>query len=449
MFFDQNCVSTRSAQGATPAISTGSRNSPCPTLPKVRLYDRYMPCAEKALFETPSLNSESTEYEKMLYHALTDRNWGERGPRILGFRQDSQPVVENYIHSRSYFESLGLLKDRIRRLKVERVLDAPDFNFDFYGNSLSYNGVVLAIILGEKIFFKNQGSGATSEIPVVDSRPVSLPHNLQEFCLTVSYQNGTVRIWDVQQELKLQRTMECPVRVNTLLYSKGRPQVLFGGDTLGSIRLLDVRAQEAHIGDFLAHTDKICGLVESGERLISSGNEALVKMWDVRSLNSPLAVFPHEKAVRALVCCSSNPSLVATGTGSGDHKIRIIDLDKKRVLSQTDTEAEVTNLFWKDKELVSTQGIRPGAYTEIESGFINMWRWSPQTHALTCLGSVSGHQERVADADCHDDTIVTVSLDETVCFWKLWDENLKPSAWSTGAERKSTGFSSRLRSTIR
>ncbi|ODQ55763.1 WD40 repeat-like protein [Saitoella complicata NRRL Y-17804] len=126
------------------------------------------------------------------------------------------------------------------------------------------------------------------------------------------------------------------------------------------------------------HDDQICGVVfsEDGLRLLVGGNDNRVTYWDFTTSSSPSPspsplspsrgsqgrepkwVWEHGSAVKALAFCPWKRSLVATGGGSHDKKIRFFHTFTGAVISEINVEAQVTGLCFSRtrKEICATFG---------------------------------------------------------------------------------------------
>ena len=134
------------------------------------------------------------------------------------------------------------------------------------------------------------------------------------------------------------------------------------------------------------HTSEVCSLKwnDSGSKLASGGNDNLVNLWDINSINPLFSFADHEAAIRAMSWCPWQNDLLATGGGSADRKIRFWKCSTGNLLNTLYTEAQVTGIVWSKhtKEFVSTHGYTTNA--------LCVWKY-PSLVQQACL---LGHTDR-------------------------------------------------------
>uniref|UniRef100_A0A8C7SGB0 Cell division cycle 20 homolog n=1 Tax=Oncorhynchus mykiss TaxID=8022 RepID=A0A8C7SGB0_ONCMY len=208
--------------------------------------------------------------------------------------------------------------------------------------------------------------------------------------------HNSLPLWDVENQKCLRSMASHTARVASLSWND---YILSRGSRSGHIYHHDVRVD-------------VCGLKWSpdGRYLASGGNDNLVYVWsDVQDGSgqgsSSIHFFSeHQGAVKALAWCPWEHNILASGGGTRDCHIRIWNVNCGSCINGLDTRSQISSLMFAPnyKELVSSHGYSHN----------NIVICSKQT--LNCF-----YSPQVMRTDCS--TIVTVSGDETVRFWKSFE----------------------------
>uniref|UniRef100_A0A8K9V5M0 Cell division cycle 20 homolog n=1 Tax=Oncorhynchus mykiss TaxID=8022 RepID=A0A8K9V5M0_ONCMY len=205
--------------------------------------------------------------------------------------------------------------------------------------------------------------------------------------------HNSLPLWDVENQKCLRSMASHTARVASLSWND---YILSRGSRSGHIYHHDVR-----VADHLT----LSGYLASG------GNDNLVYVWsDVQDGSgqgsSSIHFFSeHQGAVKALAWCPWEHNILASGGGTRDCHIRIWNVNCGSCINGLDTRSQISSLMFAPnyKELVSSHGY--------SHNNIVIW-YSKQT--LNCF-----YSPQVMRTDCS--TIVTVSGDETVRFWKSFE----------------------------
>jgi cell division cycle 20-like protein 1 (cofactor of APC complex) len=135
---------------------------------------------------------------------------------------------------------------------------------------------------------------------------------------------------------------------------------VLSGSRDGTFGVVDTRSTDTRLFPG-RHRDELCGLALQRESPVfaTSSNDATVKIWDLRRLESPLRVYDqHCAAVRALSCSPSARDVLASGGGTSDRMIRICNVSSGETIASVDARSQVCNVFWNGEhnEIVSTHG---------------------------------------------------------------------------------------------
>lgn len=176
----------------------------------------------------------------------------------------------------------------------------------------------------------------------------------------------------------------------------------------------DVRQPAQYIRKLVGHKQEVCGLrwnTEDGQ-LASGGNDNKLMVWDKLS-ETPLHKFSdHTAAVKAIAWSPHQHSLLASGGGTADRRIKFWNTQTGKCVQEIDTGSQVCNLAWSknSNEIVSTHG-----YSQNQ---IVVWKYP----SMTQVASLTGHTYRVLYLAMSPDgqTVVTGAGDETLRFWKCF-----------------------------
>lgn len=319
----------------------------------------------------------------------------------------------------------------------ERVLDAPAIVPDFYVNLLHWSAQnLLAIALQSAVHTWNSDTGEASFLLDLeeDSERVgghgivtSLQWDAHGNILAVGTDRGYTQIWDVVRGVRLRTLRPCPdggadaTSINAAAWAPDGTLSL--GYASGLIREHDVRQRASETRSLEdAHTAQVCGLSwrEDSALLASGGNDNVVKVWDRRTHVAKMRKENHRAAVKALAWSPHNSSLLATGGGSADRCIHFWNTTQNTRVQTIQTSAQITSLQWAPhyREIVSAHGV--GA-TEGQSGSLNVWA-HPSGQKVGELSAA--HDGRVLHTTLSPDgqTLATVGSDESLKFWKLFEQ---------------------------
>lgn len=205
---------------------------------------------------------------------------------------------------------------------------------------------------------------------------------------------------------------------NAITVADWRDNTIIGGTRSGRIVIIDTREATAH--SYQLHIDEVCAVRMSPnmQYLATSGNDSLVKIWDMRSIGEStdeiLAYDEHDAACRALAWSPYNDDIIITGGGTSDKKIRMWNTVTGETIRSVDTGSQVCNIYWNEghNEIVSTHG-----YSQ---NHIALWKASD----FKPIGSIHTHKERVLYMAVSPDgsTVATAGEDSCMQMWKFWPQ---------------------------
>ena len=401
-----------------------------PHTPQLTQSDRYIPNRKTTDFEYAhheliqehknTMNPPDAQTNELIAKQLKNLN-NNTPDRILSCNSKI-PECDNSV---SLFTSHKMIPKYITRLaryipqEPIRILDAPDVINDYYLNLLDWNSNnLIAVGLGKSVYIWNATSGCISKLCEFSNcnYPSSLSWSGSPKYLAVGTSCNEVQIWDTEA-LKLIRTMlGHSFRVGALAWCN---PLLTSGSQNGSIIHHDPRVPDHFVCVLYKHTQEVCGLRWSNDFvfLASGGNDNLLCIWDSNKLatSEPLHTSTqHIAAVKALAWCPWNSSLLASGGGTADGCIRIWNAHTGKCIVEERTGSQVSGIIWSEryKEIATSHG-----YTKHQ---LSLWRYP----SLKLVGELTGHGLRILSAALSPDqtTVATLGADESLRFWKCFDE---------------------------
>lgn len=287
--------------------------------------------------------------------------------------------------------------------------------------------------------------------------------------LAVGSNRGYVHIYDSRTLRKVRTNAGHTGRVGTIAVAG---PILGSGSKDKTILCRDLRSPLTYITKLAGHRQEVCGLKWSAEGhmglLASGGNDNKLCIWEGRGgtgggggersaaiarnserlNNDGAGAFPqqqqngsalsltaeeatsqnnhlrykfadHTAAVKAIAWSPNTPSLLASGGGTADRKIRFWNTTNGSMLNCHDTGSQVCNLVFSKNsgELVSTHG-----YSQNQ---VIVWRYP----GMQQLAQLTGHTYRVLYLAMSPDgqTIVTGAGDETLRFWNVFSKSQQGS----------------------
>ena len=294
-----------------------------------------------------------------------------------------------------------------------KVLDAPDLADDFYLNLVDWGSSnILGVGLGHCVYMWNSISGRVTKLcELADDTVTSVSWIQRGSHIAIGTNKGLVQIWDAERCRRLRTMTGHTARAGALAWND---HILTSGSRDRLIFHRDVRQADQYLRKLVGHKQEICGLRWNAEdgQLASGGNDNKLMVWDKLS-ETPLYKFSdHNAAVKAIAWSPHQHSLLASGGGTADRKIRFWNTATGSMVQEIDTGSQVCNLAWSknSNEIVSTHG-----YSQNQ---IVVWKYPSMTQVV----SLTGHTYRVLYLAMSPDgqTVVTGAGDETLRFWKCF-----------------------------
>ena len=310
-----------------------------------------------------------------------------------------------------------------------KVLDAPDLADDFYLNLVDWGSSnILGVGLGSCVYMWNSASGRVTKLcDLQDDIITSVSWIQRGSHIAIGTNKGLVQIWDAARERRLRTMTGHTARVGALAWND---HILTSGSRDRLIYHRDVRQPDQYLRKLVGHKQEVCGLrwnTDDGQ-LASGGNDNKLMVWDKLS-ETPLWKFSdHTAAVKAIAWSPHQHSLLASGGGTADRKIKFWNTATGNMVQEIDTGSQVCNLAWSknSNEIVSTHG-----YSQNQ---IVVWKYP----SMTQVASLTGHTYRVLYLAMSPDgqTVVTGAGDETLRFWKCFGKRERDGIGGDGVGSK-------------
>ncbi|KAL8739432.1 MAG: hypothetical protein Q9190_007768 [Brigantiaea leucoxantha] len=310
-----------------------------------------------------------------------------------------------------------------------KVLDAPDLADDFYLNLVDWGSSnMLGVGLGSCVYMWNSTSGRVTKLcDLQDDIVTSVSWIQRGSHVSIGTNKGLVQIWDAERCRRLRTMTGHTARVGALAWND---HILTSGSRDRLIYHRDVRQPDQWLRKLVGHKQEVCGLrwnTEDGQ-LASGGNDNKLMVWDKLS-EAPLWKFnDHTAAVKAIAWSPHQHSLLASGGGTADRRIKFWNTSTGQCIQELDTGSQVCNLAWSknSNEIVSTHG-----YSQNQ---IVVWKYP----SMTQVASLTGHTYRVLYLAMSPDgqTVVTGAGDETLRFWKCFGKRERDGVGGEGAGAK-------------
>ena len=187
-------------------------------------------------------------------------------------------------------------------------------------------------------------------------------------------------------------------RVNCIAWHPTDTHCLTAAGRDGVILMHDVRCPRTPCRRLAGHTSEVCGLAYNSMGVLASGsNDNASVIWDQSHTTQPQFTLDlrHQAAVKALAWCPIQSNILATGAGSADGNIRVVNSSSGEVVSQRHVGAQVCSLLWskRDAELLSGHGFSCAGGSGNHSSMNEMVLWRGSD--LACIAELKGHSSRV------------------------------------------------------
>lgn len=310
------------------------------------------------------------------------------------------------------------------------ILHAPGLRNDFYCNLATWSKALerIAVGLGPHVYWW----GVNEHVEVINLGSNYMPITSlesDEGYLYVGTLNGS--IFSVcEKSNKVVAFFE--LDTGSILCMLKHDDKLFAGDEKGNVLIFKIElGQLQRQYSQKCSNQQICGLAANELGLLAVGaNDNNCSLWEISvgPKLKPKTVLPHNAAVKAIAFCPWCKSLLATGGGSKDRKIRFWHIFTGTLLAEFNTQSQVTSLSWciSKREIMATFGF--GLSTSALLAvylypLFTMVKTVPRSPNLRVLSSVM-------DPSCT--FVCVVATDFTVRVYHLWTKGRQLAADAMG-----------------
>ncbi|ODV77083.1 WD40 repeat-like protein [Suhomyces tanzawaensis NRRL Y-17324] len=314
-------------------------------------------------------------------------------------------------------------KKSVGFLMATNILQAPGLRNDYYSNLVSWSKRTyrVAVGLGAKVYWWGPDN-SVRQVPLATRQMVTAVSVHAQGYLLVAVVGGTIFLVDEACNSVID-TYEHGLGTVYCFQWKSTANTFFAGDEEGNVTVFKVgNSKIVRISTLRCNQQQVCGIVlnqDETEMAVGSNNNCCM-VWDIHDLMAPTMkyILPHTAAVKALAYCPWSTSLLATGAGSRDRKIRFWHTRSGTLLNEVQTDAQITGLVWSKfrKEIVATSGFANSSSPVLVSvysypGMIPL-REVPAVPNLRILSSSTSP----------DATSVCVAAnDYTIRVYKVWE----------------------------
>ncbi|OWB78054.1 hypothetical protein B5S32_g2239 [[Candida] boidinii] len=360
--------------------------------------------------------------------------------RVLNFKQS--PKGKNKIVDKNVidFDALHNINKKEFQSKREiiteiplKVLDAPGLRNDFYCNLISWSPQYdhVAVGLGAITYIWKDTEG-TKPLQSIATEQISCVSFSNKEYLIIGTKSGRLILYN----LLLSTDVQCTELFNQsdgicCISWLSKNDLFYCGDDAGNVGLFHItKINETYAinkrSSFSSHEQQICGMdVSSDTREISvGGNDNIVKIYDISNLESPILKFTlkHQAAVKAIAYCPWMPSLLVTGAGSKDRKIRFWHTKTGTLIDSIETEGQITSLIWSKscKQLVASFGFStPDVHDNDKSVLLQVYSY-PDKRTVTRILASTSMRALSSSISSNYDTIVLAISDQSVRLYNIW-----------------------------
>ncbi|CAK9439121.1 uncharacterized protein LODBEIA_P33450 [Lodderomyces beijingensis] len=319
----------------------------------------------------------------------------------------------------------------VQSILANDILQAPGLRNDYYSNLVSWSSRTNRVIVGlsSKIYIW----GGDDYVNLVNCDNEELVTAISccpmGYLVLVATANGSIIIIDQKDD---RNEVVCEFQLN-----HGRCIFCFAwfdsedyflaGDDSGEVYIFEkiianfncVKIQI--VNSFKCHQQQICGLALNmkNDEVAVGANDNCCTIWNLQDFRAPLLKFvlPHNAAIKALAYCPWTTSLLATGGGSKDRKIRFWHTASGTLLKEFYTDGQITSIIWSryKKEIVATFGF--GGSTKS-----NLMRVYSYPQMIPILEVNASQSLRILSAATSPDfcSICVATNDSTIRIYDLW-----------------------------
>ncbi|KAI5950611.1 hypothetical protein CANMA_005271 [Candida margitis] len=329
-------------------------------------------------------------------------------------------------------------KTKVKSIMASDILQAPGLRNDYYSNLISWSPKTNRVIvgLGSRMYLWGADSHVV-QINYENDDLITAVSCSQQFWILVATANGKILLIDQREDVN-GVVGEFNVPENKCIFCFtwfNDSEHFLSGDDSGEVYIMQIKQsfnlELEIVKTFRAHQQQICGkhgiaLNSSNDEIAVGANDNCCSLWSLPDFQSPYLKFvlPHKAAIKALSFCPWTTSLLATGGGSKDRKIRFWHTTSGTLLKEFYTDGQITSLIWSKykKEIVATFGF--GGSTKS-----NLMRVYSYPEMIPVLEVNATSNLRILSATTSPDfcSVCVATNDSTIRIYHLWDRTVEIS----------------------
>ncbi|EGW31425.1 uncharacterized protein SPAPADRAFT_141342 [Spathaspora passalidarum NRRL Y-27907] len=344
------------------------------------------------------------------------------------------------------------------------ILQAPGLRNDYYSNLVSWSSKTnrVAVGLGSKAYLwgidnkvvsvNYENTNDTSQETDDNTEVVTAISCSGEYWILVATAGGKILLIDQKENEVVAEYLTTDKKCVYCIIWFPNSMNFIAGDDFGEVYFFKVVEQDGiHLvleKNFKCHQQHICGLALNNtyDELAVGANDNCCTIWDIQDIYRPELKFilPHNAAIKALSYCPWTPSLLATGGGSKDRKIRFWHTATGTLLNEYYTDGQITSLKWSHykKEIVATFGFGGGrGHRRIRNRNDNHTNNNNNHQStLLCVYSypqmipvvevTAAYNLRILSSTMSPDhcSICVATNDSTIRIYRLWEKSIEVCA---------------------
>ncbi|KAL6930665.1 hypothetical protein ACO0R3_003785 [Hanseniaspora guilliermondii] len=354
------------------------------------------------------------------------------------FSQDDL-LIQEYINKNQKLKKINK--------KPIKILDAPDYSSDIKLSLLKYNkNSVLCVVLNNFVYLLNETINETINLDIFDKERVISNINWcdDDIHLLIGYEGGNIELYDTdtyERKRDLVNTLN-----DSILNTCWVGQYIVTGTQNGIVSIHDVSKRHHLIDrvDIVQEFNLKKGTFVSGVCLNESSNKIVIGMsngctyfydFDLKekkfiySFKDTLSKSDDLSMIKAIEFNPIHSNIVATGNfNKNNGLIKIYDIKKKMLIKKIETGVQITSLHWHYEyktqkfEIIITCGDPNNSIAIYDYNTSAKVAEIEKAHLDPIITSSMNTKHGV---------IVTVSKQENLCFFKLYDVKNKPMYNST------------------
>ncbi|ABN65473.2 predicted protein, partial [Scheffersomyces stipitis CBS 6054] len=315
-------------------------------------------------------------------------------------------------------------------LTAKDILQAPGLRNDFYLNLVSWSKMTNKVLVGLGSHSYLWGvDNKVEEVNCISKETITAVSCSDSELAIIATYGGHIYLVDIEHNT-----------LRSTYYNNGKcmfcfawvpnSQMFLAGDEDGEVYSFEIDKNMFYAlslkNKVKCNSQQICGMAINcqGTEVAIGGNDNRCSLWQLL----PTAevhlrfILPHNAAIKAIAFCPWTSSLLATGGGSKDRKIRFWHTNSGTLLKEFSTSGQITSLVWSSfrKEITATFGFG----SEKKSYLMQVYSYPsmatlvevPATLNLRILSSTLS-----PDGTC----LCVATNDSTIRIYKLWEKTHK------------------------